>query len=76
MIAALTTILFLATILAIVGIVAMTIEERGATIAAALAGRSVASRSNPAMAQVRISGRGAVRQQRSVSAQPRLRAAA
>lgn len=76
MIAALTTILFLATILAIVGVAAMMIEERGSAIAAALAGRSAVSRSSPKLSSFRISGRAAVRQQRALSVQPQLRAAA
>jgi hypothetical protein len=73
MIAALTNILFLATILAIVGVAAMMIQERRAAIAAALTGRSAAARPLP---QLRFSGRAAVRQQRTLSVQPQLRAAA
>lgn len=75
MIAALTTIVFLATIAMIVGVAAMMIEERGTAIVAALKGRSPLAVA-PAFAELRVSQRVRVRQQRPLRAEPRLRAAA
>ena len=75
MIAALATLVFLASLLTLAGIAALMIEERGAWIRSALAGRSpLALRSGTARAPMRVSSR--VRSQRPVRAHARLRAAA
>lgn len=76
MIAALTTVVFLATIVMIAGVAAMMIEERGAAIVAALKGRSPLAVSPLAFAELRVSQRVRARQQRPMRAEPRLRAAA
>ena len=76
MIAALTTVVFLATIVMIAGVAAMMIEERGAVIVAALKGRSPLAVSPLPLTEVQVSQRVRVRQQRPMRAEPRLRAAA
>ena len=76
MIAALSTIVFLAVIGLIAGVVAMMLEERGSAIVAALKGRSPLAISPLTFAEIRVTQRVRVRQQRPLRAQPRLRAAA
>jgi hypothetical protein len=76
MIAAFATLAFLATIWLLGLIVAQTVEESGGKIVAALRGRSpLATPVFQAPVPVRVSQR-SVRQQASVRAQPKLRAAA
>ena len=75
MIAALATLVFLASLLTMAGIAALMIEERGDWIRSALAGRSrLAFRADTLPAPMRVSSR--VRSQRPVRAHARLRAAA
>ncbi|MDQ3245412.1 MAG: hypothetical protein M3Q52_00685 [Pseudomonadota bacterium] len=76
MIAALTTVVFLATIVMIAGGAAIMIEERGAAVVAALKGRSLLAVSPLAFTEMRVNQRVRVRQPRPMRAEPRLRAAA
>ncbi len=76
MITAFATLVFLITIWLVVTVVAQTVAESGSKIVAALTGHSpLATVTNPVPLQVRV-GQRSFRQQRSLRAQPRLRAAA
>ena len=75
MIAALGTVVFLLTLLAIAAVAAVLIEQSGGKVVAALKGQSLlATRRQAAPAPVRISSR--ARSQRAVRAEARWRAAA
>ncbi|WP_310468279.1 hypothetical protein [Sphingomonas sp.] len=76
MIAALATLIFLATLWLVVVALADTLDGNFAKIAAALAGRSLASRIQPTPVALRVRQRVSARQQRTLRAEPQLRAAA
>jgi hypothetical protein len=76
MIAPLATIVSLSVLWLAIVAVARTLEHSGATIMAALAGRSPLATARSVEVPVRVSNRAAARQQRPLRATPTLRAAA
>ena len=75
MLAAFTTLAFLATLWLVAVIIADTLGESWSKIVAALAGRSFTS-FQPALVALRVTRRASARQQHPLRAEPRLRAAA
>ena len=76
MFAVFATLAFLTTLWLVVVALVDTLDGNLAKIAAALAGRSFASRIQPAPVAMRVSSRVSGRQQRTLRAEPQLRAAA
>ena len=76
MFAVFATLAFLTTLWLVVVALVDTIDGNLAKIAAALTGRSFASRIQPAPVALRVSSRVSARQQQTVRAGPQLRAAA